>query len=107
MTEDYVDDALRRVWVAQPATASAPPLDSLKRKARRARLRFAIRNVVEYLAVLTVAGKAAVRGFAAETMLMRFGNLLLMAGMVYLMAQLHRRASERRPPEGALNDPVA
>jgi hypothetical protein len=100
MTEDYVDDALRRAWVAQPAPSKLPSLDTLKRKARRSRLQFAIRNGVEYLAVLSVVVMAGVRTFAAETLLMRFGNLLLMAGMLYLMAQLHARASARRPPEG-------
>jgi hypothetical protein len=105
MTDDYVDNALRRAWVAQAAPPATPALKSLKRKARRTRLQFAVRNGVEYLAVLSVAIMAVVRTFAADTLLMRVGNLLLAAGMIYLMVQLHARASARKPPaDGTATD---
>jgi len=92
------DDALRRAWEEQPEAGAGIGMPELKRKARSAQRRVAVRNGVEYAAVLSVVVVAGAMVVEEGPLLLRLSALLMAAGMLYLVAQLHARASARKPP---------
>jgi hypothetical protein len=98
MNEHAGNDALRQAWAAQPVAGTAPSLAQLKTKARRAQRSVALRNALEYAAVLSVVIAGGAMVVEEGPLLMRISALLMVAGMLYLVAQLHGRASARKPP---------
>jgi hypothetical protein len=98
MNEQAGKDEFRQAWEAQRVTDTAPSLAQLKSKARRAHRWVALRNALEYVAVLSVVVAAGAVVLEQGPLLMRFSALLMVAGMIYVLAQLHARASARKPP---------
>lgn len=101
---DFCSDAepLVTAWRAQPAALAARPLAELRAAARAVERRIAWRNRLETAAgVLGLCGWALVLWWFPQA-LIRLGAVLVIAGGLVVLWQLHRRAGLRRLPPPAL-----
>lgn len=89
-------DLLSKLWKDQP-TDVAPDLRQVKRSADRLRRTIRARNGREYVAAGLVCAVFAGYFFVFANPLIRIASVLAIAGAVFVVIQLHRRASWREP----------
>jgi Flp pilus assembly protein TadB len=93
----------KNLWKDQPVSVTTYSPDDLRARLKKQQATFRLRNLLEY-----VAGLFVMVGFGANLLgdagdLIKAGSGLLILGTVYVMWQLHRRASAPpAPTEGDL-----
>lgn len=91
------------LWKEQPVSVTTYSPDQLRARLRKQHGAFRLRNLVEY-----VAGGLVILGFGSYlllpfSLLIKVSCVVLIASTLYVMRQLHQRASAARPPaEGDL-----
>jgi hypothetical protein len=102
-----MSDRLTDLWKLQPLLAPSFTPESLHAKARAFHRRIFWRNSIEYAAgAIVVAGNAFNLWLFADG-LTRIGSTLVMLGTLFVLYQLHRRASTRKPSPERLALPAA
>ena len=94
-------DDMRNVWQAQGSETAPLTLEELRTKAARFNTRIAHRNLREYAIMALLVPYFCYFAWTARLPLMRVGNGLLAAALLYMAYQLHRRASAS-PAHGEL-----
>jgi hypothetical protein len=93
------NDDICKIWQTQGPAPAPPPLEELRKKAGKFRSRIARRNFREYLVSALLLPYFGYCAWTARfPMMTRAGNGLMMAGLVYMMYQLHKRASASAAP---------
>jgi hypothetical protein len=92
---------MRELWQAQGSGSAPMPLEELRRKAGLFRSRIVRRNLREYAAAAVVAMWFSYCAWRVTDPLARVGNALVVTGDLYVVFELHRRASAPAAP-GAL-----
>jgi hypothetical protein len=93
------NDDIRSLWQAQGSGDAPLTLEELRKKGAKFRTTIARRNLREYAAVALMAPYFSYFAWTARLPLMRVGNGLLAAALLYMAYQLHRRASASPAPE--------
>ena len=94
------EEHARDSWQSAPAAGAIPSIEALRARSSRFRRRIARRNAIEYAAgalVIAVFGAYVVFGPGLP---LKVASAMLVAATVYVLWQLHRRASAL-PDEGA------
>ena len=103
MLNDPIPDDVLNLWQNQACDSVTVPLAELRAQAGRFRTRVFRRNLREYLVAALVSIFFAYHAWTSPIPLMRAGNALMVAGLAYMVYQLHKRTSvERMPAEFAL-----
>jgi hypothetical protein len=105
MPNEHLPDDIRDVWQSQPVENTTMPLDEIRRSARRFEKRIQHRNLREYAG--GAAGLAAFTYylFKFDSLSIRAGSALIIAGMLSIMVQIYKRASPGKlPPDMALTE---
>lgn len=92
------NDDLCNVWQSQ-SFGPGPGLEGIRRRAGQFRSRIWRRNLREYLAMAVVIPWFGYGAWRAPSALMRLGDGLMVAGVVWILLQLHRRAGTGTSPE--------
>jgi len=87
------EDSAKQAWQASVEIAGNPPLEEVRKGADKFYRRYRLRNMIEYVAGAIGAVVFTVRGFTAPTIYHQLGCAMLVAAMIYMPWQLHRRAS--------------
>jgi len=90
-------DDMRSVWQSQGGDG-ALKLEELRKKAGKFRTTIARRNLREYVAMVLMVPYFGYFAWTSRLPLMRVGNGLILAGLVYIAYELHRRASASPAP---------
>ena len=98
-------DGLRGAWRSQPAEGEAPRLDDVRRRAAEFERTIRKRNLSEYVAALLVVLFFGWPAATAEATSARVGAALIIAGTLYVVAQLRRRGSASAAPSDAGLEP--
>jgi hypothetical protein len=98
MRNELVPDDMRSVWQGQRPGPAPPPLDEIRGKAGKLHARIFWRNCREYLAAALLVPYFGYRAWTAGAPLTRVGNGLMVAGLLYMAYQLHRKASAAPAP---------
>jgi hypothetical protein len=101
MPNETPRDGICNAWQNQPVENIAMPLQEIRRRAAKFQRRIWWRNAREYAACAIVV---AVFGYYVKCVpfpLARAGSLLTIAGALYAVWQLHRRASSENAPAAA------
>lgn len=94
----------RSVWQSQPVENTPMPLEELRRRAKQFEKRIGRRNLREYIAGGIVLIVFTVYLFLFKSPMARAGSLLTIAGDLFVMWQLYKRATPLTLPEDlALN----
>jgi hypothetical protein len=96
MQNEIPDDACR-IWQNQ-GPGPAPRLEEIRGKAGKFRSQIGRRNSREYLASALLIPYFGYCAWTTRLPLMQAGNGLMVAGLLYMMYQLHRRASTGPAP---------
>lgn len=88
---------LNRLWKSQPVDVALPDLGRLKQRADGFRRTIRARNAREYLAAALVIAIFGVYAVVFPNPLMRAASLLTIAAAIFVVVQLHRRASWIEP----------
>ena len=91
-------DDMRNLWQAQGGQGAPMSLEQLRKKAGRFRSTIARRNLREYLAMALMTPYFGYFAWTARAPLMRAGNGLIVAGLLYIAYELHRRAAASPAP---------
>ncbi|HUI58435.1 MAG TPA: hypothetical protein VLY04_25865 [Bryobacteraceae bacterium] len=91
-------DDMRGVWQKQSAEDSAVSLEEVRRQARRFRGTIFWRNVREFLVLALLTAWFGLYAWKSPFPVMRAGNALTVAGLLYAAYQLHKRASAAAAP---------
>jgi hypothetical protein len=86
------NDDIRNLWQAQGSGDAPLTLEELRKKGAKFRTTIARRNLREYVAVALMVPYFIYFAWTAGLPLMRVGNGLLAAALLYMAYQLHRRA---------------
>ena len=95
------NDDIRNLWQAHGSADAPLTLEELRKKGAKFRTTIARRNLREYAAVALMVPYFSYFAWTARLPLMRVGNGLLAAALLYMAYQLHRRASAS-PAHGEL-----
>lgn len=90
---------LQNLWQSQKSEGIRMSVDEIRQRAGRFGEKIYWRNAREYVAALMVVAYFAFKLWRGPDMLAGVGYALLIAGMLYLVWQLHRRGSSRTPPQ--------
>jgi uncharacterized membrane protein YecN with MAPEG domain len=86
----------KTLWAQQPAEGAPMSVEVLRERSNRLEKKIRLRNLIEYIAggivVVVFAGYAL---FLPDPMV-KLGSVMIVAGVLYAMWQLHRRASPRK-----------
>ena len=94
------ESRLKELWKHQSLDALTFSPESLQAKAGALRRKIRRRNGIEYAAGLLVVAGYALYLWAYEDLLTRIASVLVMLGTLFVLYQLHVRASaQQRPPE--------
>jgi len=88
----------QKVWQQQPSEALRPSIEDLRRQAGTFERQIAWRNAREYVAATVAAVCNAAILWRASDTLVRLGAALVIAGLFYVVWQLHARGAARRLP---------
>jgi hypothetical protein len=94
MANELRPDDLGEVWRRQKVEHTQMTIDELRERASKFRRRILFRNFREYAAIAVVLAFFAF-SMGKYTTLMRVGAGLVIAGMLYVAYQLHRRGSTK------------
>lgn len=98
MTNEPPSNDIRRLWQDQTEEAVRMSLDEIRKKAQKFQQRIRWRNLREYGAAVFVV---AVFGFYIwhfHEAFVRTGSVLVIAGTLYVVSQLHKRGSAKTAP---------
>lgn len=99
MTNESSSPDIRGVWQSQPTQPPRISRDDLRRRMQKFERRISRRNLREYASGIFVIAASAFCEWRLPAPLFRLGSGLAIAGALYVMFQLHRRASARPAPE--------
>lgn len=91
------ESELKQLWKNQPASAGPMEMAKLQSRARRFQRSVRIRNALEYTAGIFVIAGFLSYAWNLPGTLMRVGSVLVALGVVFVLVQLHRRASGSAP----------
>src|SRR6476660_7572196 len=107
MPNEPLPDDIRSVWQNQPLENTTMPLEEIRRKARQFEKRIRHRNLREYLGGVVGIAAFTFYLFKFPNPLMRAGSVLIIAGVLYVLARLHKQASPGTlPPDLTLSAAV-
>ena len=92
------DNSVQKIWQSQPVEVTPMSAEVIKKRARKFERRIWWRNAREYVG--SVLGIALFGGFLVKThdLLFRIAFGLFIAGMLWIVIQLRRKASARNIP---------
>jgi hypothetical protein len=93
-----LSDDICNVWQAQGSASAPLTLEELRKKGDRFHSQIARRNFREYLVAALLVPYFARCAWITPLPLMRVGNGLMIAGLLYMAYQLHRRAAAADAP---------
>jgi hypothetical protein len=93
MTNESASDNMKNLWQSQPAEPTRIRLEDLRKKMNKFDRRIFWRNVREYAAGVMVIAAFGFYEWRLHGLLLRVGSGLMIAGTLYVMYQIHRRAS--------------
>lgn len=91
-------DDMRELWQSQGGEDAPIDLEGLRKKTGKFRSTIWWRNFREYFFICLMVPYFSYFAWTARLLLMRVGYGLLVAGLLYVAYELHRRASASRPP---------
>lgn len=98
MATDLPPDDLQALWREQPSGQTLLTIEEVRRLAASFQRRVHRRNLFEYTGgALGIAGHIVI-AIVIRNPLVRAGSLLVIAGLIYVCYQVHRRASSPRAP---------
>jgi len=92
------NDEICNLWQAQGSGPAPLTLEELRRKGGKFRSQIARRNLREYVVTALMMPYFAYFAWTSRLPAMRMGNGLMMAGLLYMAYQLHRRAAAGEAP---------
>jgi Flp pilus assembly protein TadB len=100
MTGDPIEESAKSVWQSQPSMQEPGdreqmPMDDLKQKMTRLEKKLFWRNTREYIAAVFVIAAYAFYVWKFSAILMQVGSVLVIAGTLFVMVQLHRRGARK------------
>ena len=98
MPNDPLPDDVRNVWQNQPLENTPMPLEEIRRRAKQFEKRIARRNMREYIAGAAGIVIFTVYLFIFPNPVARTGSALVIAGSLFVMWQLYRRATPATLP---------
>ena len=98
MTNDSDSTNVQHIWQNQPSEPPRISLDDLRYKMHKFERKIAWRNMREYIAGAIVVIVFSFYLWRFPTLFLRIGSCLTIAGALYMMYQLHRKASVRPAP---------
>src|ERR1700758_3728410 len=98
MMDDPISTNMQHIWQNQPSEPPRISLDDLRYKMHEVERQIARRNTREYVAGAIVVLVFSFYEWRFSTVLLRVGSSLPIAGTLYMMYQLHRKASVRSAP---------
>ena len=98
MPNEQLPDDLRSVWQNQPVEKTPMPLEEIQRRARRFEKRIDRRNLREYAGAAIGIAAYTFYIFIFHSLVIRAGSVLVIAGVLYVVVQLYRRASSGSLP---------
>ena len=98
MTNESSSPDIRDLWQSQPTQPPSISPKDIRRKMRRFERRILRRNIREYAGGIFVVVAFSFCEWKLPAPLFRLGSGLAIAGALYVMFQLHRRASVRPVP---------
>lgn len=84
---------LKDMWAAQSTERFAMPLEEIHAQAEKYARRIRNRNLREYIAAVVVMGGFGWYAIALPGLLVKLGSLMVVAGTMIVVWQLHRRAA--------------
>ena len=96
-----LENPVQKLWQDQPVEGIKMSAEMIHRRAAKFERKIWWRNVREYLASLIAISLLGYFFATAGDALSRFTFGLFIAGMVWIVVQLHRKGSARTMPEGA------
>src|ERR1019366_10783488 len=96
--EPLPDNDIRNVWQNQPVENIPMPLEEIRQKARQFEKRIDRRNLREYAGAAVGIAAYTFYIFKFHSPVIRAGSVLVIAGVLYVVAQLYRRASPGKLP---------
>jgi len=93
------NDDIRNLWQSQGSGDAPLTLEELRKKGAKFRTTIARRNLREYVGIALMVTYFSYFAWTSRLPLMRVGNSLLAAALLYMAYQLHRRASASPAPE--------
>ena len=107
MANEFSPSGFEGLWQSQPTEPRKINPEDLRRRMQRFERRIARRNLREYLAAAFVVCVFGYYTHLFPMLLVRIGCAMVIAGTLYVMFELHRRASaEPAPAELALTSCV-
>jgi hypothetical protein len=98
MTNESSSSDVRDLWQSQPTEPPRISLEDFRGKMRKFERKIFWRNLREYAAGAFVVVCFGFYEWKFPALLLRIGSGLVIAGTIYVMFQLHRRASFRSAP---------
>jgi hypothetical protein len=89
---------MRNVWQSQGSGDAPVTLEELRKKGLKFRTTIARRNLREYVAMALMVPYFGYFAWTGRLPLMRVGNGMIVAGLLYIAYELHRRASASPSP---------
>jgi len=99
------DDPVKQAWQASVEIAGTPPLDEVRKSADKFYRIVRRRNLIEYVACAVAIVVFSVKIFTWPHILHKLAAAMLVAAVIYVPWQLHRRASAV-PPQMAGTMPI-
>jgi Flp pilus assembly protein TadB len=99
MPNEFPPDDLRNVWQNQPVENKPMPLEEIHHRAQRFEKRIDRRNLREYAGAAFGIAAYTFYIFKFHSLVVRAGSVMVIAGVLYVVVQLYRRASSGSLPE--------
>jgi hypothetical protein len=90
---------VRKAWQSQRVEGTPMSIDEIRQKARKYQQKIGRRNLREYIAALVVVIFFGYQLWYTRDTVTRVGFATIIAGMLYIVYQLHHRGSARSPAE--------
>jgi len=98
MTE--LQNPVQKIWQDQPVEGIKMSAEEIHKRAGRFERKIRFRNVREYVASLIAVGLLGYSFLTAHGLLFRTTFALFIAGMVWIVVQLHRKGAAKSMPTG-------
>ena len=98
MTNKSASEDMKNLWQGQPTEPPKSSPEDMRRKMHKFERRIFWRNMREYAAGAFVIAAFGFYEWKFPALLVRIGSGLIIAATIYVMFQLHRRASVRPAP---------
>jgi hypothetical protein len=93
MQNEMIPGDMRNVWQSQGPASPPPPLEEIRKKADKFRSQIGWRNFREYLVSALMMPYFGYFAWTSRSPTMQAGNGLMIAGLLYMVIQLHRRTT--------------